>query len=179
MDLDPKIQAGIIAFITAILATAINNYFAFRLARIKAEEDKKLSESQNLRLQKEVTLKNLYLLSTKLSLTKVEMAEGKNDVKWFNANYDSANELIAELMMSFSLYFNQHKDDFKPLVGEASYYWKCYKDHLSLEQKDFTSSDTNFQRAFQASLTCNEIITKLMDELEQSNKIQRVDKTTQ
>jgi hypothetical protein len=47
------------------------------------------------------------------------MAEGKDDVRWFNDNYDSANELIAELMMSFSLYFQEYKKDFKPLLGEA------------------------------------------------------------
>jgi len=168
MDLDPRIQAGIIAFVAAILATAINNYFGFRLARIKAEEDAKLSDYQNLRLQREQALKNLYLLSTKLSFSKVDMAEGKEDVKWFNDNYDSANELIAELMMSFSLYFREYKEDFKPLLGQASYYWKFYKDHLSSEKRDYESPESNFQRSLQASLTCKEIIDKLMADLERT-----------
>jgi hypothetical protein len=166
MELDPRIQVGIIAFIAAMLATAINNYFGFRLAMIKAEEDKKLSDFQNFRFQREQTLKNLYLLSTRLSFSKADMAEGKDDVKWFNDNYDSANELIAELMMSFSLYFQEYKKDFKPLLGEAGYYWKCYKDHLSTENKDFESPKSNFQRSLHASFTCKEIIDKLMLDLE-------------
>lgn len=166
MDLDPRIQAGLIAFIAAMLATAINNYFGFRLARIKAEEDKKLSVFENVRNQREKALRNLYLLSTMLSFSKVDMANSKEDVKDFNKNYDLANELIAELMMSFSLYFTKYKKDFKPLLGEAGYYWKCYKDHLLSEKRDYDSPKSNFQRSLQASLTCKEIIDKLMADLE-------------
>ncbi|MDA3877707.1 MAG: hypothetical protein PF483_11545 [Halothiobacillus sp.] len=165
MELDPRIQAGIIAFVAAILATAINNYFGFRLARIKGEEDKKLSNFQNLRTQREKALRNLYLLSTMLSFSKVDMANGREDVKDFNKNYDAANELIAELMMSFSLYFREYKEDFKPLPGEAGSYWKYYKDHLISENKDYGSPASNFQKSLNASRTCNDIIHKLVADL--------------
>ena len=166
MDLDPRILVGVITFIAVILASIINNYVGFYLARIKTEEDKKLSELQNIRCQREQALKNLYLLSTRLSFSKADMAEGKDDLRWFNDNYDSANELIAELMMSFSLYFQEYKKDFKPLLGEAGYYWKCYKDHLSSEKKDYDSPCSNFQRSLQASLACTQIIDNLMLNLE-------------
>ena len=67
MDLDPRILVGVITFIAVILASIINNYVGFYLARIKTEGDKKLSELQNIRYQREQALKNLYLLSTRLS----------------------------------------------------------------------------------------------------------------
>lgn len=163
--MDPRIQAGIIAFVAAILATAITSYVNFRLARIKAETDKVLADAQNRRAKKEQTLTNLFLLKTKLSFFKIDMTETVEDIKAFNENYDHANELIAEVRMALALYFPDSSDHFETILEESGYYWKCYKEHLMSGDKNYEDPDSNFQRALQASSECQEVIQGIMNEL--------------
>jgi hypothetical protein len=169
--MDPRIQAGIIAFVAAMLATAITSYVNFRLARIKSEGDKKLSEWQNKREKKEQALKNLFLLKTRLSFSKIDMASSKEDIKWFNENYDKSNELISEIRMALALYFTNHSDRFEHVLRESGYYWKCYKDHLSSDNKIYDDPDSDFQRALHASLECQEVIQGIMNDLTEEKTI--------
>ena len=171
MIIDTRIQAGIIAFVAALLATAITGYINYRLVRVKAEEDRKLSDWENKRAKKEETLSNLFLLSTMLSFSKIDMAGTREEIKFFNENFDSANELIANIRMSLSLYFPEYSDEFEPVLGESTYYWKCYKDYLVSEEPDSQGPESSFQRSLQASLECQEIIRNIESKLANVSKI--------
>ena len=152
--MDPRIQAGIIAFAAAIIATAIGGAINYKIDSYK-----------NKRSKREETLKNLYLLKTKLSFHKIDMHSGSDSVNSFNENYDEANILIAEITMSLSLYFKNHEKSFSPVLSEAAYYWKSYKDYITSEKRNPQGEDSPFQRALQASMACQEIIEKLMHQM--------------
>ncbi|UZE09643.1 hypothetical protein [Pseudomonas sp. B21-053] len=128
--MDVRLQAGIIAFVAAIIATAITAYVNFYLARKKSEQEKALLAGEILRVKREETLKNLYLLSTKISITKLDMASGPSALTDFNKNYDNINEHLAEITMSLTLYFPAAKKVFDPIGVEAAEYWKNFKNHL-------------------------------------------------
>lgn len=168
MNLDPRIQAAIIAFVSAMIATAISNWVSFKLAEKKAEADKRLSHHDNLRRKREETIKNLHLLHTMLSPDKMDMAKGSQAVEYFNSNYDKANELIAEVKMSLSLYFTKHKNSFEPILSESANYWKYYKDHLVAEENQY-GENSKFERAGHAAIRCQNIIKGIEKELVQNN----------
>ncbi|BFM09974.1 hypothetical protein R50072_01270 [Simiduia litorea] len=152
--MDSVVLSGIIAFATAIIATAIGGVINYIIETVR-----------NKRTRREEVLRGLYLLKTKLSLHKIDMHSGSESVSSFNENYDSANILIADIKMSLSLYFKSHVIDFEPVVEEAAYYWKMYKDHLISVSRDYDGENSPFQRALHASMNCTDIIEKMMSEL--------------
>lgn len=156
--MDPRVQAGIIAFVSAIVATAIAGLISYNIEKWK-----------NKRAKKEETLKNLFLLRTKLSPHKIDMHSDADAVISFNQNYDEANLLMSEIMMSLALYFPIYEKVFEPVLEESAYYWKLYKDHLLSEKRDYHSETSPFQRSLKASFICDETISVIMKEMKSKN----------
>lgn len=130
--MDVRIQAGLISFCAALIVMTVTNWINIRLATKKAEDDTNREAEANRREKREKTVKNLYLLTKKLSITKLDMASGPSAIKDFNDNYDSANENIAEVMMALTLYFPKAKSVFSSIDIDAAEYWKNYKDYLTV-----------------------------------------------
>lgn len=152
--MDPRIQAGIIAFVSAIVATSIAGFINYKIEKWKGHRSKR-----------EETIKNLFILRTKLSLHKIDMHSGSESVVSFNENYDEANLLMSEIMMSLALYFPKYEKEFMPVLEKSAFYWKLYKDHLLSEKRDYHSENSPFQRSVQASFSCDEIISRIMSRL--------------
>lgn len=147
----------------------VTNWVNIRLATKKSENDQARAAEENLREKREATLKHLFLLSSKLSITKLDMASGLSAAKDFNDNYDSANENIAEVMMALTLYFPKAKATFDPIEIHAAEYWKNFKDYLSVTLPATQSSpptpvpanaNTFKQNAITAAQRCGDVIQK-------------------
>ncbi|MGG7675027.1 hypothetical protein [Pseudomonas sp. WC2] len=169
--MDVRIQAGLIAFCAALIVMVVTNWVNIQLAKRKFEEDKAKAAEENFREKREETVKHLFLLRTKLSITKLDMASGPSAANDFNDNYDSANENIAEIMMALTLYFPKAKAAFTPIEIDAATYWKNFKDYLSVtlsmpQTSPLTSIPANAitfqQNAVSAAQRCGDNIQKTL-----------------
>lgn len=171
--MDAKIIAGIIGFLAAIVATVITGYINHRLLMKKAAFDANLEREKNkqekedeqelhVRSLKEQTIKNLNLLSLKFSMANADItSDQSNPIEYHNDNFNNAYELLCDIKMVISLYFPKHKSHIKEIEKQASFYWGYYKQHLSSELKDYTSTESGFNKGLSASHQCTEKIAEL------------------
>lgn len=176
--MDAKIIAGILGFLAAIIATLItayvNNRLLMKKAQFDAEQDRKkqILEAEHehklhVRTLKEQTIKNLNLLSLRFSYANSDITSDKTDpIEYHDENFNEAYELLSEIKMVISLYFSKYKEEIREVEKQASLYWGYYKRHLESENKDYTTPESNFHQALNASENCTSKIGELKRLLE-------------
>jgi hypothetical protein len=164
--MDPRIQAGIIAFSAAIIATGITGFINYKMEEWKDKKSKIDENQRNINLKKEELIKRLYILQSKLSFNKIEMHTNVSQVESFNKNFDEVNILIAEVMMILSLYFPKYKKEFIPIREKSSIYWKSYKDYLeSMHKTSVGAENPFFSKSLSNSSECQAITQGIINQL--------------
>ena len=163
--MDPRIQAGIIAFCAAIIATGITGFINYKIELWKNKKAKSDELKALKNTKKEELIKNLYILESKLSISKIDMHSDVSTIQVFNQNYDEVNILIAETLMLISLYFPKYKAEFKPIREKSSIFWKSYKDYLTTPKTSATVDSPYLQKAITCSTECISITTGINNQL--------------
>ena len=165
--MDVKLTYALIAACSALSGSLLSGFIQAYLIDRRAKKDRELSNYENKRSLAEKMYVNLSSLSLKLSLTKVDMAEGDNKIRYFDKNYDEAHDLISEILMIASLYFPVVKKKLEPISGKANLYWGYFKATLKIDiSKNEEGWQHNCNKATAASFDCLELIEAAKKQLE-------------
>ena len=156
---------------SALAGAIISGITQYLLIEKKAKKDRELSDYYNFRAIVENTHTKLGKLSLMLSISKADMAHGEEKLKYFNENYDKANELMSEIIMACTLYFPSVKSNISPIQGEANRYWGYFKAVLmSNGEKTADYIQGNSRKSAEASINCLAIIEEVKGYIEEIAK---------
>ncbi|WP_444933047.1 hypothetical protein ACJJIW_18665 [Microbulbifer sp. JMSA004] len=165
--MDIKSTYALIAACSALSGALLSGVLQAYLIEKKSKIDRELSNYENRRKLAEKIHFNLSSLSLKLSLAKVDMAEGEDKIRYFDKNYGEAHDLISEVLMISSLYFPGVKEKLLTIEDQANLYWGYFKATLKIDIAENQEGwQFNCDKATSASIDCLELIKKAKAQLE-------------